>query len=271
MADEPTPQPPAPAQEPSPAPERPAAPERPTPDAPAAPDAEPSTPAPAAAGTPDATPAAKDWRALLDEVDPKELLSHPRVGGIVGSRLEAERRRAAQEAEQALAARQQDAELERLRTTDPESYAAEVGRRKEEAARAGQVLSGIHSRIATWASTLPPEVQQKVSGKTYPGTYEDGVLAYTREVTELLTEHRVGEAVEKARQKWEKERLPALRAEILAELNGGEPAPDTTRGAAPANGFKVPATLEELRRLPTSVYKAHSKEIDAAVLSGRVK
>src|SRR5690242_11303702 len=99
MADEPTPnQPPAPAQEPTPAPEPAPAPERPTPDAPASPP-EPSTPAPSAEGKPDAPAPAKDWRALLDEVDPKELLSHPRVGGIVGSRLQAERERAAREAE----------------------------------------------------------------------------------------------------------------------------------------------------------------------------
>jgi hypothetical protein len=247
---------------------------------PPAPPAESPTPAPPASGpsgpeaegTPDAAPAAPDWRELVERIDPKELLQHPRIGGIVGSRLEAERRRAAQEAEAHVQARQQDEQLERLRREDPTAYAEEVGRRRDESARQGQVLSGIHARIATWASTLPPEVQQRVSGKTYPGSYEDGVLAYTREVADLLTEHRVAEAVARERKQWEKDVRAAIRKEVLAEVNGGEPSPDTAGGGAPnGNGFRLPTTLAELQRLPQAVYKAHAKEIDAAVLSGRVK
>jgi hypothetical protein len=277
MADEPTserpPSTPAPAPEPTPPAEVRAS-AGPSPTPPSTPPAESPTPAPPATteGTPDAAPAAPDWRELVERIDPKELLQHPRIGGIVGSRLEAERRRAAQEAEAHVQARQQDEQLERLRRDDPQAYAEEVGRRRDESARQGQVLSGIHARIATWASTLPPEVQQRVSGKTYPGSYEDGVLAYTREVADLLTEHRVAEAVARERKRWETDVRAAIRKEVLAELNGGEPAPDTARGASPGgNGFKVPTTLEELRRLPSSVYKAHAKEIDAAVLSGRMK
>lgn len=272
MADEPqrepTPQPPAQEPPPAPAPQQVA--DAPTPPAPA-PTPEPPAPAPSTEGAEAPKAEAPDWRELVAKVDPEELLKDRRIGGIVGARLAEERRRAAQEAEAQLQARQQDAELERLRRDDPQGYADEVGRRNEERARQGQLVSGIHSRIATWAATLPPEVQQKLSGKSYPGPYEDGVLAYTREVAELLTEHRVAGAVAKARKQWEKDERPAIRQEILAELNGGEPSPDTTRGGAPPNGFTVPTTWKEIDRLPKAVFKAHEKDITAAALSGRIK
>ena len=52
-------------------------------------------------------------------------------------------------------------------------------------------------------------------------------------------------------------------------FNGGEPAPDTSGGGAPTgNGtFRLPerVDLAWVKSLPQSVYKAHMKEIDAAL------
>lgn len=261
---------PAPTPEPAPAPERQAPPERPTPDA-APPTPEPEAPAPSTEGTPAPKAETPDWRALLDTVDPKELLSHPRVGGIVGSRLEAERRRAIQEAEQAVEARQQDERLRALRKEDPEAYVREVEAQEQQRAQAGQVVSGIHARVLNLVATLPDEVKAPLSGKNYPGSYDEGVFAYTRDLMEAYAAHREKAAVAKAEQRWEKERREAIRKEILAEINGDEPAPDTTRGAAPTGGFRVPATMAEIRRLPDAEYRKHMKEIEAAVLSGAVR
>jgi hypothetical protein len=52
-----------------------------------------TTPAPDAAAT--ETPAAADWKSAIDKIDPKELLRHPRIAGIVG---DAAQKRAAAEA-----------------------------------------------------------------------------------------------------------------------------------------------------------------------------
>lgn len=257
---------PAPTPEPAPAPEAPQPSAGPTPDAPAA-TPEPQASAPSTEGKAEPEAKAPDWREVIRGVDPKELLSDPRIGGIVGSRLEAERRRAIQEAE----ARQNDERLKALRREDPEAYVKEVEAQEQQRAQAGQVVSGIHARVLNLVATLPDEVKAPLSGKNYPGTYDEGVFAYTRDLMEAYAAHREKTAVAKAEQRWDKEKREAIRKEILAEINGDEPSPDTTRGSAPANGYKVPATMAEIRRLPDAEYRKHMKEIEAAVLSGAVR
>lgn len=96
-----------------------------------------------------------------------------------------------------------------------------------------------YQAVADFQGTLPEPVQAQLRGNAYEGaTNRERFVAYLQDVAARLAEHRAQERIEKARQQWEQDVLPALQKKALAELRGQEPAPDLD-GGAPAGARVV--------------------------------
>lgn len=187
-------------------------------------------------------------RELLDEADGndlEEIVRHKRIEGKVGQvadKLEAQR----QKDREARAERERL--LEAARNNDLLTVGEHAARRlleddssQAEQQRATQVVKQVHEHVTQWAAKLPPEVTKALDGKAYDGTYEQGLVAYVDDVATGLVAHRLNAAVEQEIEK----RLPAIRARLLAEVNGAEPTPDLASGAPAGTGGKQYATYAQ--------------------------
>lgn len=185
------------------------------------------------------------WQDALKDADPEELLRNDVIAGRVGQvadklarKLETERKAADDHNRQLAADRTEELRLRELRSDNPIAYSAEMERRdatadaiRDETARQIRIQSDINGKLANYVtSTFPKEVVDSLAGKTYEGSHADGVVAYIAEIT------KASEAAQRAR--WEKDERPALRKQILTELNGGEPSIDSSSGGARAGKSK---------------------------------
>jgi len=177
------------------------------------------------------------WREALADAPPDELLQDDRIAGRIGQVADKRAREIAakQKADDDLR-RQQDADraeearLRALRQDNPVAYASEMERRdatadaiKEEAARQARMASDVGQSLAEYVkANYSKETYESLAGKTYEGTYAQGITAY---IDELNKAERSA-----LRAQWEKDELPKLRKVLLTELNGGEPPIDASTG-----------------------------------------
>lgn len=197
-----------------------------------------------------------DYRRWAESASPEEILAHRRIAGIVGQKAQEQaavqlasmRAQLAEEIRQEQADRAEDERLQQLRSIDPGAYLEERERvdseRKTRASAAqlatqrdSALVSGAHQRmqlgVKQLQDKLPAEIQREVASRSWPGTVEEGFSAYLNEVVRLSVEH----GVNSAKAGWEKVERPALRKQLLAELNGGEPRPDTGGGRGGPGGM----------------------------------
>ena len=237
-------------------------------------------------GAPAGQPAAPDWEALLEKADPDALRKNRRLMGIAGEMAQRLATAKAEELAQARAVeiadervRQREAEAReaaRLEKVDAGDYyalgqehAAELLKQKQERDAKGaeaRVAQSFEQRtqatLEEWAQAFPPEVLTKASeayaARPRAGDFNGDLKTYLEVFVPVLSDHlqsqKAAETEAALFAKWEKERLPALRARALAELNGGEPVPDTAGGAAPRTRT---FTDDDVRRMSLEDYKKY--------------
>lgn len=229
-------------------------------------------------------PKAPSWEELVEAADPDSIRKNRRIMGIAGEmaqRLAATQaealaaKRADELVEQRLKAReaqaQLEAKMERAKAGDFYALGQETA---DELLRQAQARDGDASRLTVekgatdrvqaaveeWSKAFPPEVltaaSEAWSAKPRAGDFYSDLKTYLEVFTPALADHlvRTKAAEQEAAlfQKWEKERLPALRARALAEVNGGEPVPDN-EGGTPTRQRVV--TDDDVRRMPLAEYE----------------
>lgn len=207
------------------------------------------------------------WQKLTD-LDPEELLRrHPRLAGKVGEIADRLYRRRLMEEER----RRQEEERRRLRDEDPFKYVEMEKQREEEQQRLAQIVAEIDSNVLGRLFAEAPEpVQRKLSGKSYLHLppYEARV-AYLRDLLEAWREHEMTERWAQERQRLSRELREAVRKELLGEIHGREPVPDTT-GGAPAGGFITQEEWERHRHDP-AWRRANRERINASIARGYIR
>lgn len=226
---------------------------------------EPAEATPAEATSPakaDTAIDAETRRKILSEAEPDEILSQNQklkrhLDGKAGQLADAL-------AEKRLEKRLQDREIENLEKQEREARSTDAWKAAElrdqiDAKRSGMDAQerGVYSNpedfqrsislsLAQVQETLPETVRRKLQGKSYPGTYHEGLAAYIQDV---VTETRAHE-----QQRWEKEELPAREKAIRARINGGEPSPELG-GGYPA-GVKV-VTPADVAKMSLPEYETY--------------
>lgn len=190
------------------------------------------------------------WQDALADADPEELLKDDRIAGRIGQvadkrarEIAAEQKRSDDLRKQQDADRAETQRLRELRSDNPVAYANEMERRdastdaiREEAGRQARMAGDITGALGKYVTeNYPKAVVEALAGKTYEGSYADGVAAYYADLDKANHAH--------LRAKWEADERPALRKQILAELNGGEPSIDSSQGE-PRSGKKYNSNLE---------------------------
>jgi hypothetical protein len=206
----------------------------------------------------------------LDDDDLEELLRHDRVSGKLGQLADKRARELKREEEEKkskedrVEAERREAErLRKLRRTDLAAYNAEMDAReaaeefeKKEAERTRALAGSFITKLDGYVTDkFPAEVKHKFDNHTYANeSFTDGVLHY---VDDLINEERT-----QLRREVERELRPAIRKQILTELNGGE-SPE------PANGGrgKPKAQQDYSTELEASEAFANG-EIDLETLRG---
>lgn len=219
-----------------------------------------TAPAPTDAPTSDATASTDaaaletqggaDWRAVLDGVDPEELLKHPKIAGRLGDLAEKRARALREQVRREVEAEMEAQRLRKLRDEDPFAFAQADREREQQlvqqarqAEQGTAVLARVQQDLASYVTEhFPKDVVEKLAGKTYPGDYGQGMAAYIRDLTEATRAHQE-EAQRKALE-------PAIRKQVLAELNG-DTSPEVAAGgtAAVSSG---PVTQQEWNRNKSS-------------------
>lgn len=232
----------------------------------------------------EAPPKVPSWEELVETADPDSIRKNRRIMGIAG---EMAQRLAAQQAEalantraEALveqrlrereAQAQHDAKMERAKAGDFYALGQETA---DELLRQAQARDGDVSRqaaekgatdrvqatVEAWSKAFPPEVltaaTEAWSSRPRAGDFYGDLKTYLDVFTPVLADHLVRQKAAEQEtalfQKWEKERLPALRARALAEVNGGEPVPDN-EGGTPTRQRVV--TDDDVRRMPLAEYE----------------
>ncbi len=181
------------------------------------------------------------WQDALKDADPEELLKHDVIAGRIGQvadkrarELAAAQKRTDDQRAQVEADRAENLRLRNLRTENPIAYANEMDRRDavsdtmaEEIRRQAAVGADVQLELQKYVTAnYPKEVVDSLAGKAYEGTLAQGVAQYYADLDKANHTHQ--------RAEWEKVERPALRKQILAELNGGEPSIDASAGGARA-------------------------------------
>lgn len=259
------------------------------PSAPAAPPAAEAQPIPEpAAAVP--TTAPTDWEAILDTVDEKDLFSHKKLAGKIGTLAERQAKKIVDEAiardraERAAAEQErldqaEKARMAQLRDTDPVAFAEESRKREEAEARKSATYSELVAIAQAEYNDLPDDLKAKFSGKNYPAG-SAGVRQFLKEARAEVAAFEAGqreqslraefdEKLEKEVAKRLKDERPAIRKEVLAELNGGRPAPDTGATASNGTGLLTQEEFDRNRKVPGWV-RANMDRVTKAMAEGRV-
>lgn len=219
------------------------------------------TATPADAGK-DLTPAASGWQppATEDEfkarateylkgLKPDEVVKlHPGMDGKVGELADRLFRTKTPELQQLWQKQQEaareEAELARLKETDPLRWAEKMAEREDRRkAQEGQqrlaaqvrdsIIGEAQAVVERFAQSLPAPVLAEVAQKQarYQGQpWHQGFQAWLGDLVESLRAYD--------RSQWEREARPAIRKEVLAEINGGKPVPEL-EGGRPIPGARV--------------------------------
>lgn len=182
-----------------------------------------------ASATP-ARPSVKEYLASLTPEERREALSTDWVAGHVGDLANRQARKIISDG----SAAQRAERLETLRRVDPIAYADEMGKIGDEHKAklaemqqqnewAGHTTTAL---VEVFKEKLPPEVLDQFRGKSWDGEYHQGVASA---VADMIDAAKAQWEIQ-FRAKYEKEDRPALRKQILAELNGTEPTPEPSRG-----------------------------------------
>lgn len=181
------------------------------------------------------------WQDALKDADPDELLKHDAIAGRIGQvadkrarELTAQQKLADDTRKQADDDRAEELRLRNLRQANPVAYANEMDRKDnvhdalvEEASRQARLAADVTGELESYVkANFSKETYESLAGKSYEGTYAQGVTAYIAELTKAERTN--------LRAQWEKDELPALRKKILSELNGGEPSIDASAGGTRA-------------------------------------
>lgn len=197
------------------------------------------------------SPKAADWRENLSSVDPDELLRHPRVAGIVGSRIDqAIRRREEQirteERRKIEVAREE--EFVRLARENPETLrekypgvlqwveerqTARAREAEEERAKSiresyNRQLAESYQRVPEWAEFKQEDVD-RISKAMIDVPDDQAIGAFNSVVADIITEKRAEKKAEaKLAARLEQERQ-AIRQEERARALSNEDGPDVKR------------------------------------------
>lgn len=190
------------------------------------------------------------------------MRKHPKVGGIVGSILDQERRKAADQA-----ARQAE---NALLAKDEGPYAQYVKqqRQAEDQARA-YGWDEFDALAEERVQALPDGLREKIAGKFYPGTAGAARKAFMTELIDLERQAAVDSTVKPTIEKATKEAFEAGRKAALADMAAGERSPALGRGDATAP--VLDQTEWSQHRGDSDWRRANRSRINEAVASGRIK
>jgi len=196
-----------------------------------------------------------DLDKLLERYDPETLRKNPKVMGIAGrlaDRLANERAerlaqaRAEQLAREREADRERQAELAAARRGDYQALGERRARRalEEDQKRyvdqyreraTSDAYGSVQGAVDEIAGGFPPEVVRAAAEKMgeLPGDVDwaGGFKRWLPALIEAQAEHLAGQP--ERQKKLEEKIAPALRARLIAEMNGTEPVADSGGGKAP--------------------------------------
>jgi len=199
-------------------------------------------------------PKPPDLNALLDKADPATLRKHPRLAGIIGEQAKREANRLAEQRAAELLREQQErwrAEqsrqdvLAKARNGDYYSIGEQAARQALQADQEGavtqftkraeaQTYQRFQSVLEEWATEQPTEVNEAAAermGELEPGTpWETGFRKWLDAYVQVRAEHLSKQP--ETKQRAERDVTPAVRARVLAEMNGKEPTADSGSGRA---------------------------------------
>lgn len=193
-----------------------------------------------------------DLNALLDKADPATLRKHPRLLGIIGEQAkreaakiaetraaemvaEREERWRAEQARQALLAKARQGDYYAI----GEEAAREALKRDQDGAvdqftrqAEAKTYQKVQATLEDWASAQPEEVNEAAAermGALDPGTtWETGFRKWLDAYVQVRAEHLAKQP--ETKQRAERDVTPAVRARVLAEMNGKEPTADSGSG-----------------------------------------
>lgn len=237
--------------------------------------AAPPEPVSPPAAEPPQTPVAPepDWLAVIDKVDPKDILAHPKVAstvdGIIGSRVDALFRKQVARAESDRLAREEAEKRRNLRESDLYAF-ADYDRQKEQEAlqreAADRLSTDERDRVLNRVFTsLPPDAQARLAGKVFP-TPEEFLIAAQDEAAA----HKAQELIAKDRDRITKEAQEAARKQGLSQRNGSEPSPDLGSGASGAPRGVLTQEEWVQNRDNLTWRKVNLSRMQEAVTSGRI-
>lgn len=204
---------------------------------------------------------AQKW---LETASPNDILSHRRVGGILGQRTQSIREQITNEVQNQLAqkARQDaEAELARLANEDHDEFVKRYMSLKEQdkireqqaAIAAGiekDFSDGIGEALKAFPefSELTPEefnkLQQAVTSTG--GSRKEILAAYTRAATEVISDRKARKQIENFRSKELEKEREALRQEEAAKLLQKSARPDLAPASNPGQARGIdPTTLSD--------------------------
>lgn len=195
-----------------------------------------------------------DLNSLLDKADPATLRKHPRLAGIIGEQAKREATRLAEQRADELV-REREARwraeqsrqevLARARNGDYYAIGEQAARQALQQDQEGavnqftrraeaQTYQKVQATLEEWATEQPTEVNEAAAermGDLDPGTpWEQGFRKWLDAYVQVRAEHlmRNPETTRRA----ERDVTPAVRARVLAEMNGKEPTADSGSGRA---------------------------------------
>jgi hypothetical protein len=193
-----------------------------------------------------------DLNALLEKADPAELRKNRRLQSIIGEQARRDAQRLAEQRAEELiqereerwrAERSRQEVLAKARSGDyyaiGEQAAREALQRDQETATQqfsrqaeAKTYQRVQSTLEEWATEQPPEVNEAAAermGELDPGTtWEAGFRKWLDAYVQVRAEHLMRNP--EAKQRAERDVTPAVRARVLADMNGREPTADSGSG-----------------------------------------
>jgi len=238
-------------------------------------------------------PTLADWTQWAKDKSPDQiraaLLSDRRTAGIVGEmshRIAQDLAKTQRENDAAIEAQNKRIrERKALRDSNPAAYVALQKQEEELQELIADVRGEAHAAVTVFASKLPEAIQQKLSGKAYAGEWQQGFGEYLQETFNETLNHEltsqlqpaIDKAVKEARDKWEKEELPAYRKTVLAEVNaprrgaeGNTPEVDAGSTTSSSGSGPVDQTEWEANRDSRAWRLANKSRVDAGIKQGLI-